>query len=478
MNIHFIGCEGAGMRALSCIMRSAGHSVTGSDIALAGHDAANVQNAHAVVYTNAVGEDNGELTYARALGIPVYERAQFLGVTAARYKSAVCVCGSHGKTTATGFCAEVFKSRNPVLHMGGAARGGELCINGGVCGGDLCAGGDGGAAKKSTRGNGGEAKKPTYGNGGAKKFARAGGNGAAQNNGLFICESCEYRRGFLHLYPDIALVLNIELDHTDYYKDFDDYFSAFARFAAQSKFLILNGDDPACKRLYRAGESATFGLSPDCGFYAADIQKEPGGAYGFSLMYKGRREFAVTLRVEGRHNIYNALAAAAAGKVFGQSADEIKRGLAEFSGVRRRFEYLGGFNGSSVFSDYAHHPSELAACIATAKNRADKVIIIFEPHTYSRTASLADGFAESLSAADLVYILPVFAAREAPIPGVTSLNIVSAIQKSGGRAEYMPSYADVFSALRNLRPSNAAIVFAGAGSIDNAAREFAAQYCG
>ena len=246
------------MRALSRLAASEGHDVSGSDLSLNGHDAAYVQGADLAVYSSAVPEDNPEITYARAHGIPLMPRAAFLGEIAAQYRTVIAVAGSHGKTTATAMLGHIFAPYDPTVHLGGE------------CGGVPEVGG--------------------------KRW--------------FITEACEYRRNFLYLTPHISVVLNVELDHTDYYRDLSDITSAFNVFSRSAPVRIVNGDD-ACSAPLASGRCVRFGLGEACDFRATDIACDRGDMR-FKLWHGGRVLGEISLRVTGRHNVYNALAAAAA----------------------------------------------------------------------------------------------------------------------------------------------------------------------
>ena len=262
------------MKVLRRLAEAKGHVTTGSDITLCGHDEKNVKNADVAVYTTAVGEDNPEVVCARGRKIPMYERAQFLGILSREYEKVIAVAGSHGKTTATGFCMQTFLPKNPTVHIGGTV---------------------------------------------------AGAAGRIGGNEYFITEACEYKRSFLHLNPNIAVILNIELDHTDYYKDEEDYFSAFQSFADNSETVVINGDDGNCRRI-KGKNVITFGLGQDNYVRACNIQRSERG-YGFTLVYGIKKKTRIKLGVPSRHNIYNALAAAAVGRIRNRGCGQ-RRGAA------------------------------------------------------------------------------------------------------------------------------------------------------
>lgn len=424
MKIHFIGCLGVSMRELMALEKGKLNTVSGSDIHLNGHDAANVQGADLVVYTCAVGEDNVELCEARRLGIPTIERAQLLGELAGTYSTVVAIAGAHGKTTATGMTAAAMRSLAPTVHIGG----------------DL-------------------------------KPLREDPDFHARGSDCFITEACEYRRSFLALKPDVGAVLNVDLDHTDYYKDFDDILSAYADFAKRCNVLLVNSDDRKSMYLNNGKQKYTFGMNALAYYRGVNLKRDGGNRYAFDFQVQGRCLCRVQNTQPGFHNVYNALCAMAAAHLNGVDAAEAARGLSCFQGVRRRFERVGSYCGADVVSDYAHHPKELRATLLNAKKCTDKkVYAIFQPHTYTRTQSLEEGFAEALSLADEVVVMPIFPAREAPIEGVTSHNIVLRMIRQGHHAAYIDTFCEVLSYLKARVQKGDVALFLGAGDVDRLAR--------
>ena len=401
------------MRALSRLAASEGHDVSGSDLSLNGHDAAYVQGADLAVYSSAVPEDNPEITYARAHGIPLMPRAAFLGEIAAQYRTVIAVAGSHGKTTATAMLGHIFAPYDPTVHLGGE------------CGGVPEVGG--------------------------KRW--------------FITEACEYRRNFLYLTPHISVVLNVELDHTDYYRDLSDITSAFNVFSRSAPVRIVNGDD-ACSAPLASGRCVRFGLGEACDFRATDIACDRGDMR-FKLWHGGRVLGEISLRVTGRHNVYNALAAAAAAISAGLSFADVQRGLRSFCGVKRRLEKLGAVGACDVFTDYAHHPREIESTIKALRDAGyQKIGVAFEPHTYSRTQSLLGAFCAALCKADDILLAEVYPAREQPICGVSGQLLCRCILDSGKKARCYPTFFQLNEAARLHIPHCDAFVYMGAGTID------------
>lgn len=410
MKIHFVGINGVSMRALSELASSKGHTVTGSDSALNGHDPHNVDGCDLVVYTNAVPPDNCELMRAKETGVPIVERATYLGELSKTYDTVVAVAGCHGKSTTAAMLGAVFGGRNPTVHVG---------VDGG---------------------------------------SRVG------SNKYFITEACEYRASFLRLAPTVGVVLNIQYDHPDYYRDDAVLFAAYSDFCKKCKTVIVNGDDPPCKNISGA---ITFGLSAGCDYRAKDIRAE-NGCRSFTLA--GVKSARVRLSVAGEHNIYNALAAIAAADRCGMSLTESLPRLSEYCGIPRRFERIGIAFSKTVFVDYAHHPTEIVSTIKTAREIFPSVAVVFQPHTYSRTQSLMDGFASALALADTVALAPVFSAREKPIDGVTSHALCRELVKKNERAYCFDTFAEILAFCKTLKEK--AVIFMGAGDINKAADAF------
>lgn len=407
------------MRFLAAFERSLGHTVTGSDLTLSGHSASNVDGCDLVVYTSAISENNPELQRAKELGIPVVERSALLGQIAPLFAKTVAVAGTHGKTTITGMLWKITESFNPTVHIGG----------------------------------------------------RMGGrNGNLGSRDLFITEACEYRRSFLNLKPDIAVVSNIELDHTDFYKKTSEVRDAFKEFVSNVGIAVINGDDPNCAVLY-SDNTRTFGLSDKCNYYADNITVDKDLSK-FTVYKDGKKLGNIALGVGGKHNIYNALSAVAASDILGVDFDLCVSRLGNFAGVERRFELLGVRRGVKIYSDYSHHPSEINSCLGSARAANDnKITVVFEPHTYSRTKFFASAFVEALSQADEIVLAPVFAAREPFAPDISSALIARELIKRGKRCRSFDTYCEILSYL-DANIDEGIIIFMGAGDIDKAAHCF------
>lgn len=374
--IFFIGIGGVSMSALALCLKKMGFCVSGSDTAAGaaaaklekagisvypGHDASRVAGKDAVVYSSAIKEDDPELREARRLGIPAVPRAELLSLVAGCFEKSVGVAGCHGKTTATAMCAHVLQacSGSCTAHIGGEDFG--------------------------------------YGN-----FHDGGDR-------YFVTEACEYRANFLLLRPDVAVVLNTDADHLECYGSEAALAEAYDRFAGNAGAAVVCGDDPIAGRVRAA---LTFGLSSSCDV-GAERLRACGGKYSFHLRIGGKLSDRIALNVYGKHNVFNALAAAAVAEYFGYPPAFTAEGLRAFRGIRRRFEHIGTFNGADVIADYAHHPREIAAALATAREICGgRLFVIFQPHTYSRTRLLFGDFLSVLSGVPDLVIYKTFAARE------------------------------------------------------------------
>jgi UDP-N-acetylmuramate--alanine ligase len=329
--------------------------------------------------------DNPELIAAKNSGAPVLERSELLGIVTSWYDRAVCVSGTHGKTTTTSMITQIIYEAGIDLS---AFIGGKLpCI---------------------------------------------GGSGRAGKSDIMVCESCEFVDTFLKLYPDIALILNIDEDHLDYFKNLDNIIASFRKFAEKaSRAVIYNGDDENTKKAVEGIEGKefiTFGLDPKNDYYAENIKRISGMETQYTLMKKGQEMGVVTLHVAGMHNVLNSVAAAAAADYVGTPAEKIISGLASFRGAGRRFELIGKAKGITIVDDYAHHPTELSVTLKAAMDMGYKnVWAVFQPFTFSRTAILLDDFAKALSIADKVILTDIMGSREKNTYGIFTRHLAEKI---------------------------------------------------
>ena len=383
-HIHFIGIGGSGMYPLAQILHAKGFYLTGSDnnetdtlqavrnmgipVTL-GQRAENIDGADLIVHTAAIMADNPELIAAKASGVPVLERSELLGIVSSWYDNAICVSGTHGKTTTTAMLAQILHDAGIDLS---AFIGGKLpCI---------------------------------------------GGSGCAGTSDIFVCESCEFVDTFLKLYPDTAVILNIDADHLDYFKTVENIIRSFHRFCElTSHAIIYNGDDEnTCQAVkgITGKEMISFGYGEN-NFYRAVEVKHSSGKTSFTVLKDGKTLGEITLQVPGEHNVLNALAAVVCCDRLGMEFEKIQKGLAVFRGAGRRFEIKGKVNGVTVADDYAHHPTELTATLKAAKEMPyQRIIAVFQPFTFSRTVQHLEEFAESLSIADVAVLTDIMGSRE------------------------------------------------------------------
>jgi len=383
--IHFVGIGGSGMCPIAEILHNKGYKLTGSDVSESdtlarirsygipvtmGHKAENVDGAELVVYTAAVKKDNPELVSAQQKNIPTVERSVMLGMVTRKYKNPVAVSGTHGKTTTTAMITQIF-------------------INAGV--------------------------DPTAIIGGKLPFI--GGNACVGKSETIVCEACEYVDTFLQLSPAVSVILNIDADHLDYFGTVENIIKSFHQFASQtSNVLIVNGDNKNTMKAVEGIQNAkiiTFGFKPSNDYYVVNIADKQKARENFTLMKKGKKLADISLSIPGKHNIYNAIAAAATADYMGVPAESIAASLHEFTGVHRRFEVLGTYNGVVVADDFAHHPTELTATLTAAMQMGfHQVWAVFQPHTFSRTYLLLDDFAKALSIPNHVVLSEILAVRE------------------------------------------------------------------
>lgn len=387
------------MYPLAQILHSQGYFLTGSDNnetetleavrkmgipVFIGQKAENIQGADLIVHTAAIMEDNPELMAARQSGIPVLERADLLGIVTSCYDNAVCVTGTHGKTTATSMITQILYTAGVDLS---AYIGGKLpCI---------------------------------------------GGSGIAGKSDTLVCESCEFEDHFLKLSPDISVILNIDADHLDYFGTLENIKKSFRKFAEMtSKLLIVNGSDKNTMDAVSGLEKnmITFGSDSSCDFYPENVTHENGLLTTFDAMYKGEKLGKITLHVAGIHNVLNSLAAVAAAHYLNIDFAAVKKGLEEFRGAKRRFEKLGEAKGITVVDDYAHHPTELEATLRSAMEmNFNNVWAIFQPFTFSRTKLLLDDFARVLQIPDKTVLTDIMGSREKNTYGIFTRHLAEKI---------------------------------------------------
>ncbi len=439
--VFFVGIGGISMSALAHILKNDGYMVSGSDFkesettkslrdmgipVFIGHDGKNVEGAGLLVYTAAVKKDNPELVKAAELGIPAIERAVLLGAMMKRYKYPVAVSGTHGKTTSTSMLSHV------------------------LCAADM---------------------DPTILVGGVLPLI--GGNMRDGGKDFFVTEACEYCASFLKFFPLYSIILNIEEDHLDYFKDIDDIISCFRKFVEKTPengAVIANFDDENVKKAV-SGTGKTvisYGTEdPNADYTASDITFGELGYPSFDVIKKGECYLHITLNVPGMHNVKNALAVIATADLLGVSKEDIQKGLASFTGTNRRFERKGTVNGALVIDDYAHHPTEVKATLKSAKKvaRGKKVWCVFQPHTYTRSMALKSEFATSFFDCDALVLTDIYAAREKDNGVIHAKDLVEAINQNSKNAVYIKDFCDVAEYFKKHAKEGDLIITMGAGDV-------------
>ncbi len=427
-HVHLVGIGGVSMRPLGIVLKGMGLLVTGSDMNSSvstdeliakgihvsiGHRAENIQGADCIVRTAAAHNDNPEIAAARVAGIPVFERAQAWGIIMQAYKNAVCISGTHGKTTTTSMVTHILMEANA---------------------------------------------DPTVMIGGDLPLLHAGHR--VGHGDTILLESCEYCDSFLNFFPTLAVILNVEADHLDYFKDLADVQKSFRAFARLSTGGILaNGDDEHTVQCLEGMDYISFGLEDHNRVRAENMCHQ---WRSFDVVCDGKHYCHLELQVLGKHNAMNALAAAGVAWMLGVPAEAVEHGLATFHGARRRLEYKGTYNGAIVYDDYARHPDELAATIEAVQGMGyERVVVAFQPHTYTRTSALFDDFVFQLRRPDLVVLAEIYAARERNTIGISSQDLLRHIPG----AVYCATLPQVTETLRQIARPGDVILTVGAGDI-------------
>lgn len=439
--VFFVGIGGISMSALAHILKNDGFCVAGSDFkesetvaslramgipVAIGHKEENVEGAGLVVYTAAVKKDNPELVAAGKLGIPAIERATLLGAMMKNYKYPVAVSGTHGKTTATSMLAHV------------------------LCGADM---------------------DPTILVGGVLPLI--GGNMRDGGKDYFVTEACEYCGSFLKFFPLYSIILNVEEDHLDYFKDLDDIIACFKKFVEktpESGAVIANFDDENVRRTVENSDKKiiSFGTEWENADYGAkNIVFGDDGFAEFDVVKQGETYIHVKLNVPGMHNVKNALAVTAAADLLGAGGEAIQKGFLSFKGTNRRFELKGEMGGVKIIDDYAHHPTEVKATLKAAKTVAgeNKVWCVFQPHTYTRSLALKDEFAAAFADCDFLVITDIYAAREKDTGLIHAKDLADVINANSGNALYIKEFSDIAAYFKeNAKPGDLVITM-GAGDV-------------
>ena len=428
-HVHLVGIGGVSMRPLGLVLKGMGMVVTGSDMNSSmstdeliaqgipvsiGHKAENIKGAACIIRTAAAHNDNPEIAAARAAGIPVFERAQAWGEIMKSYKNAVCISGTHGKTTTTSMMTHILMAAQT---------------------------------------------DPTVMIGGYLPLLHAGHR--VGHGDTIVLESCEYCDSFLNFFPTLAVVLNVEADHLDYFKDLADVQNSFHKFAMlATSDVISNGDDPHTVEAMEGVAHITFGLNPENRITVANMC--PDWRH-FDVICDGEFYCHLDMGVLGKHNALNALAAAGAAWRMGIPGEAVTRGVESFHGAGRRMEYKGVYNGADVYDDYAHHPDEVKATIASirASMPEKRLILAFQPHTYTRTKALFDDFVRELGYADVLVLAEIYAARERNTVGISSQHLAERIEGS----IYCETLQEVTQVLKNTARPGDIVITMGAGDI-------------
>lgn len=432
--IHFIGIGGSGMFPIVQILHGMGYHISGSDNnpgsivdaeraigipVILGQKAENIKGAELIVYTAAILPDNPELAAARASGVPLIERAELLGWLTTQYKDPICVCGTHGKTTTTSMLTQILL---------GAGFDPSAVIGG--------------------------------------KLPAIGGYGRRGQSGTFVCEACEFQDHFLKLSPSIAVILNIDNDHMEYFGTIDNAVRSFHTFAGMARDAVLYNADDANTRKAVEGitgkDLVSFGWGEGCEYRPANLRM-PGGAESvFTLLHDGVPVEDFTLHVPGRHNVLNAVAAIAAAMYRGAPVKAVQEHLAAFRGAGRRFEILGERGGVTIADDYAHHPAELAATLTAAKELPfRKVWAVFQPFTYSRTKLLMDDFAKALQIADYVVMSEIMGSREKNTEGVYTSQLAEKVPGS----VWFPAFPEIAAYVMEHAKEGDLVLTLGCGDV-------------
>ena len=443
VHVHFIGIGGISMSGLAEILLDECFTISGSDNkessltrhleglgakVFIGQRSSNIEDdVQVVVYTAAIHKDNEEYQEAVRRNLPMLSRAELLGQLMTNYETPIAVAGTHGKTTTTSMLSHILLAgeKDPTISVGGILK----AIHGNI---------------------------------------RVG------SSEIFVTEACEYTNSYHHFFPKISLILNVEADHMDFFKDIDDIrksFHTFAKLLPPDGTLIINGEishlneiltDLNCHVLIYDLHNA------DADFSAADIRHDDKGNVSFELLVKGRKAGHIRLSVNGLHNVSNALAAIAAASLLDIPMEKIQEGLLSFEGTDRRFQYKGDVNGFHIVDDYAHHPTEIRATLEAAKSYPHKETwCIFQPHTYSRTKAFFHEFVDALSLADHVVLADIYAARETDTLGMSSRLLVDELSAKGCDAHYFPSFEEIETFILKKCKKDDLLITMGAGDVVN-----------
>ena len=441
-HIHLIGIGGISMSAIAETLKNWNFKVTGSDLSQSaitdnlnahgikttiGHDLESAKSADLIIYSAAINEQDPEMVIAKENNIPLIGRGEFVGYLTKLYKEAICISGTHGKTTTTSMISVCFveAEKDPSIEVGALLN-------------------------------------------------TIGGNYRVGNSEYFILESCEYKGNFLKFFPNTEVILNIDNDHLDYYKTFENIVKTFNKFASlldANGLLVTNADDENCLNLknYTKGKFITYGIqNQNADYVAKNINFDNNGFPTFEVYKENKLLGKLSLSVAGNHNVLNALATVAVCDYYDISFAVIQSALKKFTGAERRLEFKGKIKNDtvSIFDDYAHHPTEIEATVNAILNKKfNESWVIFQPHTYSRTKNHLNEFAESISKFDNIILLDIYAAREQNTYDISTQDLANKIKSLGKKVLYMPDFDDVVSHLKSNVKENDIIITLGAGTV-------------
>lgn len=440
--IHLIGIGGVSMSGLAYMLKDMGAIVTGSDSneskltkklvnngfeIVIGSNKNFVNNADIIVYTAAIKETDTELSFAIKNNKERYERAEFLGMLSKLYKNCLCIAGTHGKSTTTGLVSSIFLEAklNPTISIG--------------------------------------ANLPSI-----------DGNIYIGSKDYLIMESCEYVDSFLHFHPTSSIITNVDNDHLDYFHNLDNIKKSFEKYSSlvpENGYLIINNDDENSKELLNNKTNIiTYAINNNADFTAKNISFNEFGYPVFDVYYNDKYLTTLNLNITGEHNIYNSLAAFALSNNYINDFETIKKGIESYKGVGRRFEFIGNYNDALIYDDYAHHPTEVATTLNSAKNiKSNKNYVVFQGHTYSRTKEHLSEFASILAKFDNIIIAPIYGAREINTYNVKEEDLVNLIKEENDHVIYLETFEKIESHLKNILQPNDLVITVGAGPINQVA---------
>ncbi len=439
-HIHLIGIGGVSMSAIAETLHKWGYNVTGSDACKSeytdklaetgikvtiGHDLTNSKNSDLIVYSAAIKDTDPEIFIARQFNIPLINRGEFVGFLTRKFQESICISGTHGKTTTTSMVGLCFleAQKDPTIQVGGILK-------------------------------------------------QINGNYTVGNSEYFILEACEYMENFLKFSPKAEIILNIDNDHLDYFKTFDNVKNAFVKYASllpNDGVLVTNADDSNCLQLKNHINCSfiTYGIKNiTANYIAKNIKFNYLGFPEFDVFYNNKFYAHIKLSVAGNHNILNSLACIALCDYYGLEKQSIINGLSKFTGAHRRLEYVGSYHGFNIYDDYGHHPTEIFALVDAIKNRSfNESWVIFQPHTYSRTKAHLDSFAKALINFDHIIVTDIYAAREENTFNISSSDLINKINTYGKEVKYMKDFEEIANYIRNNAEQNDFVLTLGAGTV-------------